>query len=43
MKAAKEEKFDGLYLIVVADKIDAAGVDELLKDRGIHVTYGAYE
>jgi hypothetical protein len=43
MKAAKDEKFEGLYLIVVADKIDAAGLDELLKDRGVRVAYGAYE
>lgn len=43
MKAAKTEKFDGLYLIIVADQMDAAGFDALLKDRGIHVSYGVYE
>jgi hypothetical protein len=42
MKTAKAEKFDGLYLIIVAEKIDAAGFDELLKDRGIHVKYGVF-
>jgi hypothetical protein len=43
MKAAKTEKFDGLYLIIVADQMDAAGFDALLKDRGIQVSYGVYE
>ena len=43
MKAAKTEKFDGLYLIIVADKTDAAGFDALLKDRGMQVQYGVYE
>lgn len=43
MKAAKTEKFDGLYLIIVAERVDAAGCDEILKDRGIQVRYGAIE
>jgi hypothetical protein len=43
MKAAKAEKFDGLYLIIVAEQMDSAGFDTLLKDRGIHVRYGVYE
>lgn len=43
MKAAKAEKFDGLYLIIVADQVDAAGFDALLKDRGIHAKYGVFE
>jgi len=43
MMAAKAEKFDGLYLIIVAEQMDAAGLDEILKDRGIHVSYGVYE
>ena len=42
MKAAKAERFDGLYLIIVAERVDAAGFDELLKDRGIHAIYGVY-
>jgi hypothetical protein len=41
LKSAKAERFEGLYLIVVADRVDAAGFDELLKDRGITVKYGA--
>ncbi len=43
MKTAKAEKFDGLYLIIVADRTDVAGFDALLKDRGIHAKYGVYE
>jgi len=43
MKAANAEKFDGLYLMIVAERMDAAGLDEILKDRGIHVLYGVYE
>ena len=42
MKTAKAEKFDGLYLIIVADQTDVAGFEELFKDRGIHAKYGVY-
>lgn len=43
LKAAKGEKFDGLYLIIVADQMDAAGFDEMLKGRGIKAKYGVFE
>lgn len=43
MKAAKLERFDGLYLIIVADQIEAVGFNELLKNRGIKVKYGVFE
>jgi hypothetical protein len=43
LEAAKEERFDDLYLIIIADKVDAASFDELLKNRGIHAKYGAVE
>ena len=41
LKAAKAERFDGLYLIIVAERIDAAALDEILEDRGIIAKYGA--
>ena len=43
LKAAKKERFDGLYLIIIAEQLDVAGFDELLKDRGIQVKYGVFE
>lgn len=43
MNAAKAEKFDGLYLIIVAEKTDIAGIGEVLKDRGIRVKHGVYD
>jgi len=39
-KAAKTERFDGLYLIIVAERVDKAALDEILKGRGITATYG---
>ncbi len=43
MRTAKSEKFDGLYLIIVAEKTDIRRIDKILKDRGIHVKHGIYE
>lgn len=43
MRTAKTEKFDGLYLIIVAEKTDIRSIDKILKDRGIHVKHGVYE
>ena len=43
MKAAKNEKFVGLYLIIVAERTDVADIDELIRNRGIHVKHGVYE
>jgi hypothetical protein len=43
MKMAEKEKFKGLNLIIVGDRIEPEMFDPLLKDRGISVSYAAYE
>ena len=41
--AKKDEQFNGLYLIIIAEKIDAAAIDAIIKDRGIRAHYGTFK
>jgi hypothetical protein len=43
LAANADQKLDGLYLIIVADEKDTAGLRELGKPRGIHVKSGVYK
>jgi nitrogen-specific signal transduction histidine kinase len=42
-KVTKTENFEGLYLIIVAERVDAAAIDEILKGRGIIAKYGVFK
>lgn len=42
MSLAKGERFNGLYLVVIADRADVPLFEEILKDRGVTVKCGVY-
>lgn len=43
LAASPGTKYDGLYVIIVADEKDNAGLRDLVKGRGIHVKSGVYK
>jgi len=43
LAANPTDKLDGLYLIIVADEKDTAGLREMVKSRGIHVKSGVFK
>ncbi len=43
LAANPADKLDGLYLIIVADEKDTAGLREMVKSRGIHVKSGVFK
>jgi len=43
LAANPADKLEGLYLIIVADEKDTAGLREMVKSRGIHVKSGVFK
>jgi len=42
MKIAGKENFEGLYLIIIAEKIDASAFAKIMEGRGVNIRYGVF-
>jgi len=42
MKIAEKEEFKGLYLIIIAEKIDAPAFAKIMEGRGVNIKYGVF-